>query len=706
MGEAILREGDNCWARAHAARAAVLVDAARYFEVLADAIERAERSIVLIGWDFHSRVRLRRGGGEDAAEQELLALLERQVRRRRTLRVHILAWDFAMIYALEREWQPLYRFDWTTHRRITCRLDGAHPLGASQHQKIVVVDDAIAFSGGLDVTVCRWDTPEHPPEDDRRSDPGYESYGAFHDVQMAVDGDAARALGELARERWRIATGRSLPKVRPSSGDPWPRGLLPDFRDVDVAISRTLPPHEGRAEVREVERLYVDSIRSAERSIYLENQYFTATIVTEELARRLAEPDGPEVVVVLPSSLSGWLEQQTMGALAAQAVRRLREADARGRLRVVQPRLPGGTGLCVHAKIAVIDDRLLRVGSANTSNRSMGFDSECDLSIESTPARDVSREIRGVRDALLAEHLGCGAQEVSDAVARTGSLVTALDALSRGERRLDPMPEVDPGWLAEVLVAERPFDPERPLGVDDLVAMFTAGRDPARRRAGWLLPAVGVAVVMGLLVAWHATPLGDLDPRDLALRASRWGEGFGGGVSVALVFAVAVTLLVPVTPLVAASGMIFGTAKGTAIALAGSVLGAALGYGAGRLLWRDAVRRLAGRRLDRISRRLGRRGLLSSAALRLVPIAPFGVVNVVVGATHIRSRDFLLGTLLGMAPGTFALAFFGDRALTALRDPDWGSVSVAVAVAVAIFGAGAFLERRIAASGGVSPSSR
>src|SRR5262249_38620021 len=160
-----------------------------YFAALADAIERAEHSIIMLGWDFHSRVRLRRGGDDDGAGSELLALLERRVRRRRGLRVYILAWNFPMIYALEREWHARLRFGTRSHRRISFRLDSAHPLGASQHQKLVVVDDALAFSGGLDVTACRWDTREHLATDPRRCDPSFADYGGFHDVQIAVDGD-------------------------------------------------------------------------------------------------------------------------------------------------------------------------------------------------------------------------------------------------------------------------------------------------------------------------------------------------------------------------------------------------------------------------------------------------------------------------------------------------------------------------------------
>jgi phosphatidylserine/phosphatidylglycerophosphate/cardiolipin synthase-like enzyme len=200
---------------------ACLVDGEAYFEAVADAIAGARRQILMIGWDFHSRVRLRRTAEPDGLPDELAARLDAVVERREDLHVHLLGWDFAMLYAFEREALPLYRLGLRTRPRVHFRLDGRHPLGASHHQKLVVVDDALAFVGGFDLTSNRWDTRAHRPRDDRRVDPGFSEYGPFHDVQLAVDGDVARALGELARERWRRATGERLdpPEAR---HDPWP----------------------------------------------------------------------------------------------------------------------------------------------------------------------------------------------------------------------------------------------------------------------------------------------------------------------------------------------------------------------------------------------------------------------------------------------------------------------------------------------------
>jgi len=183
--------------------------------------------------------------------------------------------------------------------------------------------------------------------------------------------------------------------------------------DVPVAIARTEAEYNNHPEVREVERLYLDSIRAAERLIYLENQYLSSTAIGDALAARLEEENGPEIVLVVPQEISEWLEQVTMAVLRARLLRRLRAVDRFKRLHVYYPVVPGGNvQLRVHAKLAIIDDKLVRIGSSNLNNRSMGLDTECDLAIE---ANEPSKKqiIANFRHRLLAEHMGVSPDEVA-----------------------------------------------------------------------------------------------------------------------------------------------------------------------------------------------------------------------------------------------------------------------------------------------------
>src|SRR5215475_1776944 len=384
-------EGKNCWSISRATRAALLVDGEDYFSVLTSTLERAQRFIFIAGWQLDSRFRL---NPRNSASPCFGDFLHDLVRRNRKLRIYVLLWDFAMIYAADREIIPLYSHPWRSHRRIHFRLDSNHPMGASHHQKIVVVDDAVAFSGGLDIAEHRWDTRDHLPQDPQRVDSLGRLYPPYHDVQLMVDSKAAVALGQLVRERWRRATGKRLRVAAGQAEDPWPSRVVPDLQNVPVAIARTEPTYDMRHEVREVESLYVDGIRQARRFIYLENQYLSSSAIGDALAARLQEKDGPEIVMVLPQETSEWLEQVSMAVLRSRLLKRLRAADRFGRLHVYYPVIEEETvQVRIHSKVCFIDDRLLRVGSANLNNRSMGLDTECDLAVEAEkPAKDVHRQ--------------------------------------------------------------------------------------------------------------------------------------------------------------------------------------------------------------------------------------------------------------------------------------------------------------------------
>jgi len=348
------------------------------------------------------------------------------------------------------------------HERIPLKLDGAHPPGAAHHHKIVVIDDAVAFCGGIDMTGDRWDTSEHRDDDPRRRRPfTRRAYGPWHDATTAVSGAAAKALGDHARERWRHASGQVLPPP-PAGSDPWPDNLPVDMADVGVAIARTIPAYETQKEVREVEALYLAAIASARSSVYLESQYFASRAVAEAIARRLGEPDGPEFVIINPESAEGWLEEELMGSARARLLAMLGRSDRFGRLRVYTPVTEGEQPIYVHAKIMIVDDRLLRVGSSNLNNRSMGYDTECDLALEADDDTHLSRTIQDFRAKLLAEHLGTSPERVSAIVAEQQSMIAAIETLSGPGRSLRPF---DPPAItdAEKALADHEFlDPERP----------------------------------------------------------------------------------------------------------------------------------------------------------------------------------------------------------------------------------------------------
>jgi phosphatidylserine/phosphatidylglycerophosphate/cardiolipin synthase-like enzyme/uncharacterized membrane protein YdjX (TVP38/TMEM64 family) len=706
--KSILQPSRNCQLIAKARRAAWLIDGQAYFGALHQALCRARRTIFIVGWDLHSEVRLVREKDTGGYPSTLGKLLETLARERPQLQIFLLSWDFAMIYAMEREFFPRYRLKWRTRDNIHFILDGHHPVGASQHQKVVVIDDALAFAGGMDLSQWRWDTPQHLPEDQRRVDPGGRPYPPFHDVQLAVDGPAAAALGKLVRERWERAA-ESPPKCSAAkrSADPWPPDLEPDLHDTEIAIARTLPAHGRQRAVEEVRRLYRDSIAAARSWIYIENQYLSAHCIGEALAARLAEDDGPEVVIVLPQQTGGWLEQHTMDVLRGRLLKRLQEADSHDRLRVYFPQLASESehSLMVHAKVMVVDDGFMRVGSSNLSNRSMGLDSECDLAIAAGPEdEERQKTIARFRNRLLAEHLGCQTEEVDQAMQAQASLISVIEGLQGGGRTLAPLessipPEVDK-WVPESEL----LDPEQPVPPEKLLDLFVSPEEQPSAFRQNLKIVVLVAAVLSLAALWRWTPLGEVIDFEGARRLAVWIQQRPlAPFWVVAVYTAGSALAIPVTLMVIATVLVFGTWLGLAYALAGACVSAAALFAVGRWMGRDAVRRLAGGLLNRISRKLADNGLLTVITFRIVPVAPFAVINLIAGVSAIRWRDFALGTLIGLLPGVTAIALLADRAAASLRQPDIGQFSLLLTavllVGLGLFGLRRWIKRRRAAQG-------
>lgn len=700
----ILRPGRNCWRIDHARRVAFLVDAADYFATFREAVRRARRSIVILGWDIDSRTRLLPGPADDGLPETLGPLLKAITEINGGLEVFILNWDFAMLYAIDREVLPLYTLGWQTHGRLHFELDGKHPPGACHHQKVVVIDDALAFVGGMDLAQARWDTPDHAPNAPDRVRSNGDHYPPVHDVQMMVDGPAAAALGQLARDRWFAATGRRIPVHPPTGRDAWPPAVAPDLTEVEVGIARTVPRYNGTPGVVEVRQLYLDTIAAARHALYFENQYLTASAIGAALESRLRQKAGPEVVVVSRLTGGGWLEENTMEVLRARLLRRLREADCYHRLKVCYPDCASYVGECinVHAKLMVADDRLLRIGSANLANRSMGLDTECDLVIEARVPR-VREGIARLRARLLAEHLGVTPGQVEHTLADAGSLGAAIEALQGQPRTLRPLSgEVSPEAEAR-LPSAAVIDPEAPMDADLLMdELLPVEHRPAVRQR-LVLTVIVLAGLGALSAAWHWGPLAEWLSRDSLLAfAVRLDREPATPLWVLGAFVLAALTAVPITLAIFATVLTFGPGLGFVYALAGSLLGASATFGLGHAVGRDLVRRIAGQRLNTLSHWLRRKGLLAIVAVRLLPVAPFTVVNLVAGASHIRYRDFIVGSALGMLPGITALTLFSDRLASALAHP--GPLNLALLVAaVALIAVGAawlhrWLRRRDAAA--------
>lgn len=467
----------TAWRFAMASRAHVVIDAAAYFSVMQQAMLQAQQLIHLIGWDFDTRVKLGPGRrwwnrpNRRVQPARLGALMVWLVRRRPQLQVRVLKWNFGALKFVFRGSMILDLLRWWINRSIDFKFDASHPFGSSHHQKIVVIDDQFAVCGGIDMTTRRWDTPDHLEDDPRRMGPGRKPYPPWHDITFLAEGDVAATLGELGRLRWERAGGTPFELCKPQTDSPWPAQLRAEFHDVEIGIARTQAEWGGTREINEVEQLFVEHINGAKKFIYAESQYFASRRVAEAIAERLSQPDPPEVVLINPFSAEGWLEQAAMDGARVRLCHAVAQKDRESRFRIYVPVTTGGTPIYVHSKMMIVDDEILRIGSANMNNRSMGLDTEADVFIDcARPANDreeVKEAIRRIRYRLIAEHCGTEPQHIGRMLEKHGSMIDMIEAriddaqAKKGKRlerfHLRPLSETEKAIADTALL-----DPERP----------------------------------------------------------------------------------------------------------------------------------------------------------------------------------------------------------------------------------------------------
>ncbi len=340
----------------------VLIAGAAYFAAVADAISSARESVHIAGWCLTPEFALLR-------DEPPLLLRELLAEAAERVDVRVIVWAGAPVPAFSPRRASVRessrRLTDGTRIRIAC--DRYERPMHCHHEKLVVIDGEQAFVGGIDMTSLagdRWDTPEHPAR----------GRLGWHDVATHLRGPAVGDVADHVAARWSAVTGEQLaPPPLPSVAG-----------DVDVQVVRTLPEKlydfAPRGDFRIIEA-YVRALRTAEHLVYLENQFLWAPEVTSILADKLRSPpsDDFRVIVLLPGRANNG-EDDTRGQVAL-----LTDADEQGgggrflATTIVARR--GGTvdPIYVHAKVGVVDDRWLTIGSANINAHSFYNDTEVNL---------------------------------------------------------------------------------------------------------------------------------------------------------------------------------------------------------------------------------------------------------------------------------------------------------------------------------------
>jgi phosphatidylserine/phosphatidylglycerophosphate/cardiolipin synthase-like enzyme len=337
------------------------------------------------------------------------------------------------------------------------------------------MDGRLAFAGGMDFASARWDRRRHAVDEPHRHNALGLSSAPHHDVQAAVTGPAVAAFVEIFREAWQAHVGESLELEVPEHGvDGWSLHEVIDspalpLPEGPVEITVTRPPSESTPPATGVCGMYARLIASAERLIYVETQYFTSSIVCDALLARMKDRTKPQLtlVMLLPDGAESGKERLVLGDQQQRQLAMLREvAGERGhQVKVLcsSACTDGGDEVTtyIHSKLMIVDDRAVTIGSANLTNRSMGFDSELNLTWATDAVDGADARIRALRTSLLAEHAGVvDGQQFDD----PEGLAARLDALVA-----DPGSKLRHAPTWEVDAEEEPV----------LAAVFDPGCEPA-----------------------------------------------------------------------------------------------------------------------------------------------------------------------------------------------------------------------------------
>ena len=219
-------------------------------------------------------------------------------------------------------------------------------------------------------------------------------------------------------------------------------------------------------------------------------------------------------------------------------------------------------------------------------------------------------------------------------------------------------------------------------------------RDRNQKRRMW----VGILILLLLFAAaaaWKWTPLADLiNINRMAGWAGSLRQSPARHLYLIGAYVIGSVLLVPVTLLILVTAMVFGPVLGTLYSFLGCLAGALVTYAIGYFLGQDFVRKIAGTKWQRIEKKIGQTGIVAVATLRLLPVAPFTVVNIVSGAFKVPPRDYTVGSLLGLAPGILITNLFAHQFESAIRNPGIGTfLLLAALLGVSIVGS-VWLKRR------------
>lgn len=662
-----------CSTQKQADKVKFLIDGENYFKHFMAAAKLARESIFILGWDFHKDALLQ----PDKSDSLTLGVfLEDLVEQCHTLEIFILIWDFSWFCAKDRDLDPILPLGWPQHPRIHFHYANYHPEFASIHEKIVCIDRRLAITGSMDLTAHRWDLRNHPFECPERVLPDGRFYDPQHEVSVMITGPLVTALWELCKQRWvDNVSAVSLPEDPLPQTEPWPDCSSIDISAIDCMVCRTQPQYQEQTEIQEIRKRLLELIGHANHRIYIENQYFTDETIADALIARLAEREGPEIILLLPGSTVGPFENEAIIKQQTALIERLKRNDPFERLLVRVAVTRSGTQtkkIFIHSKLMIVDDTYLHLGSSNLNKRSMVLDTECDLSFVAT-TESHRNALRTLLHTLLDEHIQLPAGLLSDEIAPDISVQPMIvNAQEKGNR-----------WLAEYALNRKPDsisqfaaavgDPCGKIKGGTLVQTLLGVSTTSDKRNGTysskilgLLPYIGSLIAV-VAIGYFWEELFPVDTENMHQHAALM-SGYEWHIKVfltTLAFIALASLCCPVNLLLLFVSALFSPLWALCINFIGIAGSLMLTYPIGVYVKKYFGAALTEHFSKPLIERLRKGSVIEIALLRMLPVAPFCFVNISAGYFSIPVARYIQGSLLGMLPVLLLITFFG-AGLTAL----------------------------------------
>ncbi|MDA3948288.1 MAG: VTT domain-containing protein [Spirochaeta sp.] len=660
--------------RAVAEHLGLFTNSAAYYAALDDIIPRVTRHLLIVGWSFDDRVTLRRDATDSDAHPSAGERSLTLAANNPDVRVDLCVWDAPSVFPADQHITSTFLRRANELPNFSVRRIPSHSAFSSRHEKYIIVDGALAFVGGMDISHNRWDEPDHRGHHAGRVNPDGQPYPPYHDTQLALTGPIVAELMQTAIDDDLVGADAR----RAAAPALWPPDLPVLATNTPVMIAHTRDSSGGA--LRQIEQTYVEMIRSAEHTIYIENQYFAGDAVTDAVLQQLEREDGPEVIIIISRELPDTLGRITMGLNSAQHLSILHARDRHDRLGVFNPIAPDDPAgaVKVHSKTMVIDDRYVTLGSANISDRSFHFDAESNATFDTghaetaTDASAAAPAATPVTDTLLAAHAGLTQNEWRDSVtAHGGSRLAALTTRARAWSGLieDTSHRTAPPIPRELL--ER-FDMDHAPPQESVLTRLVQA-DPtallkrlARQWITVLLATIAVAAIVYLAQS-------DLDVDRVfdTIQQIRDSRPLLAAVLTVLAYWLSISLFVTIVVPIVFFATLHGSWWGIVYSTIGVFTGAAIYYALGRALYsntwlnRFQAVKTAKKHLEKIKPY----GTWAVAISRMVPSGPFLVVNLVTGMVGFHPSQFLIGSAIGLFPGIIAFSFFGDIIRSLFTDP-------------------------------------